>query len=282
MTYDHLVVDGDNMLYRAYFKFGQFNSKAGEPSGIIFGLPYMLRGLLTKVKPTLVSVAFDGGRDKARTDILPGYKIREPKLNFDKEAFDSQKAIVMELLQHMNCMVVWKKGTEADDHIYSLARRGTAGGASTCIVSADKDFHQLISDSVHVWYPSKEIMLTPKNLHNYFPYKPEEALQYLCLTGDDSDKIPGVPGIGEKRARQFMDGTYKYSNMKTLQETVKRNKKLIDLRHHWIFHNRGTKVPYLNEKPHFNMIEIAKVARRFDCSTLTKVDFITGFKELGQ
>ena len=53
MTYDHLVVDGDNMLYRAYFKFGQFNSKAGEPSGIIFGLPYMLRGLLTKVKPML-------------------------------------------------------------------------------------------------------------------------------------------------------------------------------------------------------------------------------------
>jgi len=277
---DHLIIDGDNMLYRAYFKFGQLTSKAGEPSGIIFGFPYMLRGLLTRIKPALVSVAFDGGRDKARTNILPGYKIREPKLGFDKEAFDSQKAIIMDLLQNMNCRVIYKRGTEADDHIYSLARYDTKMSASTVIVSADKDFHQLISPSVHVWYPPKEILLTPKNLNKYFPYTPEEALPYLCLIGDSSDKIPGVPGIGEKRARQFMDGTYKYANMKLLQETVKRNKQLIDLRHHWIFHNRGNKVPYLNEKSRFNMIEIAKVARRFDCSTLTKVDFITGFKDL--
>ena len=276
----HLVIDGDNMLYRAYFKFGQFTSKTGEPSGIIFGLPYMLRGLLTKVKPFMVTVAFDGGRDKARTDILPGYKIREPKLGFDKEAFMEQKMVIMGLLQNMNCMVVHKLGTEADDHIYTLARHDTLNDIETVIVSADKDFHQMISEMVTVWYPNKDIMLTHKNLHRYFPYTPTEALQYLCLTGDDSDKIPGVPGIGEKRARQFMDGTYNYPNMKVLQETVKRNRKLIDLRHHWIFHNRGTKVPYLNEKPRFNMIEIAKVARRYDCTTLTRVDFITGFKDL--
>lgn len=284
-----MIIDGDNLLYRAYFKFGGLSSKDGSPSGCIFGFPYILRSLLTKVHPTKVISAFDGGRHAARLAVLPGYKVREQKLGFDKEAFVSQKEVVMGLLPSLGVWVAQQKGLEADDIIYSLVRRYKSMGWKITIVSGDKDFHQLIDEDVEVYVPSKEVFLHTHTCKKYYGYTPEECVDYLILDGDKSDKIPGVPGMGDKTIRKFLDefgsiqnylnsGAKKYP--KLTRELYLRNRLLIDLAYFFRKTGRIKHIPLTTESVRFNMIEVAKVARKYDANTLVKTEFIDGFKKL--
>lgn len=96
-----LLIDGDNALHRALHKFGGFTSKEGAPSSMIFGFPYILRRALIKFEPDMVIAAFDGGRHEDRLAILPTYKLREHKEDFDYEAYVAQKEVVMNLMVNM-------------------------------------------------------------------------------------------------------------------------------------------------------------------------------------
>lgn len=284
-----LLIDGDNMLYRAYFKFGNLHSE-GQSTGIIFGFPYMVRSLITKFKPNKIIAVFDGGCADYRRELLPGYKVREPKLGFDADSFRYQKEVVRELMMVLNCYVVWRKGCEADDLIYHTITHHPDWDIT--LVSADKDFHQLIREGLSVWYPPKDILLTSKNLKRYFPYTPEECLDYLCLIGDDSDKIPNIPQCGEKTARKFLDT---YGSIKNWWPTtdnpfrvsrdqamaiIKRNKRLISLRWYYLLKGRKQEIPYMNTKPKFDMVWVGKIARQYQVNTLIKTDFIEGFKNI--
>lgn len=293
MSKEHVVIiDGDNILHRAYHRFGEFASSSGKLSSMIFGAPIMVRGLITKLKPTKLIITFDGGSNPIRKRILPGYRQREQKLGFDFENFQEQKAIVKKLFMDLAVTVVWSEQTEADDWIYTLARKYR--NTQVTIVSGDKDFHQLINDTTNIYYPSKEILLTTKSLKNRFGYTPSETVDYLILTGDKSDKIPGYGGIGEKRARQFLDvaGSIKHYlgeptpgtkiDKDKLLELYKRNRKLIDLAYFYRKYNRKNKLPILNPQPLLDLPAVAKVAREYEITTLVKVDFLTGFKKLAE
>ena len=285
-----MLVDGENLLYRVFYKFGGLTSKDGTPSECIYGLPYVLRSLLTKLKPNRVIVAFDGGRDSSRLEKLPGYKDREKRLGFDFTSFSSQKGVLMALLPSLNCQVVYARGFEADDLIYLLTRKYADWDIT--IVSGDKDFHQLISDTISIYYPNKEIILTGKNLKHYFEYTPKECVDYLCLIGDKSDKIPGVPGIGPKRARQFLDkwgsikayldsGSNEYP--KLTKGLYRLNKYLIDLRYFYILQRKNfRKLGITKSSGGINLIEVAKISRKYNINTFVKTDFIDGFKRLGK
>lgn len=285
-----MLVDGDNLLYRAFYKFGGLTSKDGTPSGCLFGFPYILRSLLTKVKPDQVICVFDGGRDKSRMEKLPGYKEREKKLGFDAQAFYNQKKWVMDLLPNLSCWVVWHEGMEADDLIHKVTRRYVKKDWEVVIISGDKDFHQLITDTVSVYQPNKEIFLTPKNLKHYTGYSPEECVDYLCLIGDKSDKIPGARGIGEKRARQFLDKygsirAYLNSGNKDYPQVTKDvynlNRYLIDLRYFYIKNRQFMRgIPLTTSQVMVNLIEVAKVSRKFNINTFIKIDFIDGYKRI--
>lgn len=285
-----MIIDGDNGLHRAYHKYGGFATMDGKPSSVIFGFPYMVRSMITKIKPDKVYCTFDGGSSVHRKAILPGYKDREQRLDFDKENFYSQKEIARQLMMDLAITVVWEIGVEADDLIYRLVRKHKK---DTCIiVSGDKDFHQLINDKVSVFSPHKEIELTPKNLHRYYPYHPHEVVDYLVLTGDKSDKVPGYGGIGEKRARQFLDAhtsiknylktytpAFKYDPIK-MAEVYRVNRTVVDLAYFYRKHLRKTPIPILNPDPVLKLAAVAKVAREYQVTTLTKAEFLKTFKDL--
>lgn len=288
-----LIIDGDNMLHRAYHKYGGFTNTSGKPSSMIFGFPYMVRTALTRFKPTKVYAVFDGGRSKHRLDILPEYKNRDQKLGFDYENFQEQKATIKQLMIDLAITVVWGPHYEADDLIYMLCRKHRDD--KVVILSGDKDFHQLISDNISIYSPHKEIELTTKNLRNHFGYEPWEVVDYLCLTGDKSDKIPGYGGVGEIRAKQFISKfgsiknfllSYNSSMGKTLDPNklaivYKQNRTLIDLAYFYRkFHRKKVELPVLNPDPILKLAAIAMVAREYEVTTLTKSDFISAFKTL--
>ena len=287
-----LIIDGNNMLYRAYYKFKNLRTQSGVLSGVIYGFPYILHSIIKQQNPDKVVVVFDGGRDQVRMDLLPTYKKRESKGDFDKDNFYTQKAEVEKLLTLLGIPIVAVPKKEADDIIYLLCRKLRKKN-SICIVSSDKDFKQLISPKVSVWDPKAGMRYTHKNIEKEIGYTPAQTVDYLIMDGDTSDNIPGMKGIGEKTIRKFMDEygsikSYLLSNhtdkkfpKSQLEEVFLRNRILIDLK---LFYRRYLnklevsikypKVKKVNEK------ELAYFCAKYEIQTFLKSDFIKTFNRL--
>jgi len=284
-----IIVDGNNLLYRCYFKFSGIASKSGKPSSMVFGYPYVLKSLISKFKPVKVYNVFDGGRSRKRLEILPSYKEREPKLGFDIDDFREQKEIVKNLLPYLNTYVTWERYQEADDLIYQLVRK-LRKKYNIIIVSSDKDFNQLVTPHIVCHNPHKGIEITEKNMQHRYGYIPRECVDYLILSGDKSDNIPGYIGMGPVKIREFLDtyssiANYLKSNMQykkldnaLLASLYKQNKCLIDLAYYYRKFNRGNKIPLI--KPNFDNIEIRQIAQEYDILTFNKKDFLQTFKSL--
>lgn len=285
-----LIIDGNNLLFRCYFKFSGMVSKAGIPSSMVFGYPYVLKSLIGKFNPEKVFNVFDGGRSKERLKRLPTYKQKDPKLGFDIDDFRDQKSVIMDFLPSLNTYTLWEKYQEADDLIYSLVRKYQKTH-KIIIVSSDKDFNQLVSDNVWCHNPHKGIEITPKNMKHRFNYEPHECVDYLILDGDSSDNIPGYKGMGEKRIREFLDmhssiSNYLSSNMQyksinnaLLADIYKRNKYLIDLAYYYRKFNRKKPIP-ITGRPNFNQPKIWAFSSKYDITTFNKKDFQKPFKTL--
>lgn len=238
-----LIIDGNNMLYRAYYKFQNLRTSKGVLSGVIYGFPYIMNALIKSHLPDDVIVVFDGGRDKKRMEISPDYKgSRKIKLGFDAEDFYRQRDEVIKILHILGIKVLYQKHKEADDLIW-LATRRIKRHCQVVIVSSDKDFNQLISKNVSIWNPKLDKRVTHKNCKELTGYEPHQCVDYLTFTGDASDNIKGVPGIGEKRAKDFLEmgqsiESYLLSNDKELKGFEKSkledvfliNRKLIGIR----------------------------------------------------
>ena len=287
-----LIVDGNNLLFRCYFKFAGMFSKSGKPSSVLFGYPYVLKSLITKFKPYKVYNVFDGSRSKKRLEILPTYKQKDPKLGLDIEDLRNQKSLLMKILPAFNTYVVWEKYQEADDLIYLLTRK-LKDKYDLIIVSSDKDFNQLITPTIICHNPNKGIEITEKNIKHRFGYEPHQCVDYLIMDGDSSDNIPGYKGMGEKRITDFLNQyasiayylsnnlQYKKLNNALLAEVYKRNKYLIDLAYYYRKFNRGKKVPYIG-KPKFDRNKIWRFASIYDINTFNKKDFLQTYKTLNQ
>ena len=285
-----VLVDGNNLLYRCYFKFGGMVNKQGLPSSMVFGYPYVLKSLINKFNPKKVINVFDGGKSPERVKLLPDYKKREPKLGFDIDDFRVQKQVIMGLLPALNTSVIWQRHHEADDLIYMLARKYQRK-YKIIIISSDKDFNQLVNENVICHNPHKGIEITPKNMGHRFGYEPHECVDWLILEGDKSDNIPGYKGMGEKRIRDFLNmhssiAIYLKSNMQykkldnaLLADIYKRNRCLIDLAYYFRKFNRGMKIPFVG-KPRFAKHYIWEIADQYDINTFKKKDFLEPFKNL--
>jgi DNA polymerase-1 len=285
-----LIVDGNNLAYRAYYKFSGLTGPGGKPTSCIYGFPFILKSIISKFKPDYVYVVFDGHKDKRRCKIHPSYKERKQKLGFDFEDFKRQKEEVMALVTRLNCQVIFHSEMEADDLIYLLCRRLRG---EKMILSSDKDFNQLVNAETSIYNPSKEIRITTKTIERHFGYTPEQAVDYLCLTGDSSDNIPGYPGIGEKRGMDFLkehssirkflksNAQHKLIKNALLAEIYTRNRYLIDLRYFYRKFLLGLQIPKLG-KPLFDAIYVAKISRQYAINTFSKTDFLITFKNLKQ
>ncbi len=202
------LLDAMALIYRAYFalsKNPRINSKGMNTSAIV-GFNNTLYEVLKNEKPTHIGVAFDMFAPTVRHTDFEDYKA-----NREEIPEDIAKALpyIRDLLNGYNIPVLGMEGYEADDIIGTLAKRAEKDGFTTYMMTPDKDFGQLVSENIFMYKPARmgnkaEILGVREVCEKYSIERPEQLIDILGLWGDASDNIPGVPGIGEKRAKELI------------------------------------------------------------------------------
>lgn len=208
----HLLVDGYNLAYRSFYAVPDLHTQGGFPSNAITGWLRTLLKLQEREKPHAVYVFFDLGGGQRQLELLPSYKAQRKE---SPEAFLKQIPLIKELSTLMGFAVIEKEGVEADDCIASMAHRLAQDAQNAVyIVSADKDFAQLVSDRVYQLLPPATpkqspdwICLDKNGVEAKWGIAPSQIVDYLALIGDSSDNIPGLPGVGPKTALSWL-GTH--------------------------------------------------------------------------
>lgn len=286
-----LIIDGNNLAHRAQHKFN-LTTAAGVPSSVVYGFIYVLNSMLKRFPSDQVIAVFDGGSHPERLRVLPGYKDREGRMDDEEhKAFISQLSFLRDILPSLGVMVAHKRFMEADDLIHSIVRRYPK--AYKTIVSSDKDFVQLLGSNTKIYNPYKDAIISTLNCEAVFGYKHTESVDYLCLDGDKSDKIPGVPGMGPKRIREFLDEfesveEYLESDNKgkwvkyPIEQVWKLNKKIIDLR---MFYNLFLRKEPLYIAPAMEVDEDkvhSTLFRKYQVRLFSNPDVIKNFKNLNR
>ena len=197
------LVDASVYLFRAWFSMpDDFVNDAGEPTNAVYGFTGFLCNLLEQTGAQHVAVAFDISLSKSyRNEIYPEYKAnRDPAPVELKRQFGWARAVA----EAMGLSCYADERYEADDLIGTLAEYWRTQGHPICVVTADKDLAQLVGEDDHWWDFSRNIKLNPRQLTEKFGVLPEQMADYLALTGDAVDNIPGVPGIGPKSASALL------------------------------------------------------------------------------
>lgn len=203
------LLDAYALIYRAFFAFSKnprINSK-GQNTSAAFGFTTALLEILTKEKPTHLAVVFDGpGGSTIRQEDFAAYKAnREEMPEGIREMIDAIKKII----RAMNIPVIQINGYEADDIIGTLSKQAERDGFITYMVTPDKDFGQLVTEKSLIYRPSRggdgAAILGVKEVCEKFEVENTlQVIDILGLWGDASDNIPGIPGIGEKRAKELV------------------------------------------------------------------------------
>ncbi len=227
------LIDGSALFYRSYFAFIRnplINSK-GENTSAVFGFASSLMKILMDEKPDYLAVVFDTKEPTFRHQKYPEYKATREKM---PEEMIIQYPRIIELVDAFDIPFLEKPGYEADDVIATLARQASEQGIETLMVTGDKDFMQLISplSKMYVIRPGKDVeILTLDLLKERFNMTPEQVIDYLALMGDSSDNVPGVPGVGEKTAKELIKDYHDLDNLyQNLDKVTKKalHQKLIE------------------------------------------------------
>lgn len=196
-----LLVDAPYHAFRAYHGIqSDMRAPDGFPTRALFGFARVLLAMLRDEKPDYVALVFDKG-DSFRNELLPTYKGQRPDMPADLR---EQWGELAPLAEAFGFVVIAIPGTEADDVIGTLAVRFAGPELDVLICSGDKDFGQLVNDHIHVYDPIKKVESGPAEVRERWGVGPERIIDLLSLMGDTVDNVPGVPGVGEKKAAQFI------------------------------------------------------------------------------
>ncbi|MEE8301432.1 MAG: 5'-3' exonuclease H3TH domain-containing protein, partial [Candidatus Tectomicrobia bacterium] len=196
------LVDGSSYVYRAFFAIRQsLATTQGLPTQAVFGFKNMLDKLIRQEKPDYIAVVFDERGPTFRHEIDPTYKAHRPPMPDDMAV---QLPYIHRLLDALNIPRLSLSGYEADDILGTLARRFEAEGCDVVVVSGDKDFCQLVTQHVIMLDTMKDQRTGIPEVKERFGVEPDRVIEILGLMGDSSDNIPGVPGVGEKTAKQLI------------------------------------------------------------------------------
>ncbi|GDX81945.1 DNA polymerase [Deltaproteobacteria bacterium] len=197
-----LLIDTPNQIFRAYYGIQtDMRSPDGFPTRALFGFTRILKALVRDLKPDFVACVFDHGAD-ARMALWPEYKGTRPDMPDDLR---QQWPEFEPLCTAFGFKVLGLPGTEADDIIGTLARRFASPDLEVQIVSGDKDFGQLVNDWIHVLDIGKNVVMDRAGVIEKWGVPPEKIVDLLALMGDTSDNVPGIAGVGPKKAAQFIE-----------------------------------------------------------------------------
>ncbi|MGH2711532.1 MAG: 5'-3' exonuclease H3TH domain-containing protein, partial [Actinomycetota bacterium] len=200
------LLDGHSLSYRAFFALPvDLATTSGQVTNAVYGFTSMLIKLLTEEKPDRIVVAFDKGRPTVRLAQYAEYKAGRTEA---PDEFRQQLPLIKEVLDTLGIPTIAIEGHEADDAIGTLALRAVEQGMEVVIVTADRDFFQLVRPGIRVMFNRKGISdivdYDERAVEERFGLPPEKYLDYVALKGDPSDNIPGVPGVGEKTASKLI------------------------------------------------------------------------------
>ncbi|MCC9600568.1 DNA polymerase I [Stieleria sp. JC731] len=215
------LLDGMALIYRAHFaliRSPRFTS-GGQCTSAVFGMLNTVTDILVKHEPTHIACAFDTSEPTQRHEAFPEYKAHRDAM---PEDLSSQIPLVDRLLEALNITIIRRPGYEADDVIGTLAHQAESQGFETWMVTPDKDYHQLVTEHIHVYRPGSkggqaEVLGIDEVCKHWEIENVRQVIDVLGLMGDSSDNIPGVPGIGPKTAKKLVA---EYGSVEGLLENV--------------------------------------------------------------
>ena len=191
------LIDGSAYIYRAYHAIRSLANSKGLPTNAAFGFTRMLIKLIEDRTPEYVVMFFDAKGPTFRHEIYQDYKANRPPM---PEDLSIQIPYIKEITHGFNIPVIEMQGFEADDLIGTFRYQAEKAGFFVVMVTGDKDFVQLVTDNAVIWDPMKEKTIDIKTVRDDFGVEPYQMIDVMALSGDASDNIPGVPGIGPKTA----------------------------------------------------------------------------------
>ena len=223
-----VLIDGYGFLFRAYHSMPPLKNPAGLVVGALYGYSNMILKIRESLDASHIAVILDSGSKTFRNDIYAKYKANRPPA---PEDLIPQFPLVREVSRAMNIVTIDQKGVEADDIIATLATKATKEGFAVTVISSDKDLMQLIDEQTSLYDPLKQKIIDKEAVFEKFGVYPKNMLDLLALSGDASDNIPGVAGIGPKTAAELI-GKYNdlvgiYENIEEIKQP-KRKQTLID------------------------------------------------------
>ncbi|TCT24996.1 DNA polymerase I [Melghiribacillus thermohalophilus] len=206
MTKKLILMDGNSILYRAFFALPLLNNDKGVYTNAVYGFSTILLKMLEEEQPTHMLVAFDAGKTTFRHETYKEYKGGRQKT---PPELSEQFPIVKELLNAFGISHYELDQYEADDIIGTMAEQAKKNDFKVKIISGDRDLLQLVDDSVEVAVTKKGISnvetYTPSDLKEKIGIRHDQVIDMKALMGDSSDNIPGVPGVGEKTAVKLLN-----------------------------------------------------------------------------
>ncbi len=214
------LIDGNSLLFRAYYGVhSRLTRGDGTPTGAVYGFLNMILPILSAAKPDDRFVCiFDASRITFRQDIYPEYKANRTETPAD---LISQSYLIREGLSALGMPVLCIPGVEADDVIATLARQNCDAPRATRIITSDKDLMQLVSDCVFLYDGMKNIEIHEPQVLEKFGVSPDRVIDVQSLMGDSSDNVPGVPGIGPKKAAELINQFGNLDNLYANLDDVK-------------------------------------------------------------
>jgi DNA polymerase-1 len=263
------LIDGSAYIHRAYHAIRGLSNSKGLPTNAVFGFTRILLKLIQDRSPVYAAMLFDAKGPTFRHDMYQDYKANRPPM---PEDLAMQIPYIKEVTKGFNLPVIEKTGYEADDLIGTLARLAESAGYTVVMVTGDKDFVQLVTDNATIWDPMKDEVIDTDVVRQKFDVTPSQMIDVMGLSGDTSDNIPGVPGIGPKTALALIKI---HGDMESLYENIdqltkkKQKENLIRFRDQ-AFLSRDlvridVRAPLAFEPDHFRLVEpdAAELSRLF-------------------
>ncbi len=196
-----VLIDGSSYLYRAFYALPGLTAPSGQPTGAIYGVLTMLHKLIKDERPNFLGVVFDAPGKNFRHELFPEYKANRAST---PEDLIVQIEPLLTAIKNLGLPLIRVKGVEADDVIGTLAKEAEQRGINILIATGDKDFTQIVSDKITLLDTMKNRLTDRSVVIEKFGLPPEQIVDFLTLSGDASDNIPGVPKVGPKTAVKWL------------------------------------------------------------------------------
>ncbi|MEW6041295.1 MAG: DNA polymerase I [Elusimicrobiota bacterium] len=281
------VIDGNSYLHRAYHALPPLATSKGEQINAVFGFFKMVLKIIKRYAPDYIAVCFDLPGATFRHKQFEQYKATRKKMD---EELVSQIPISKDVLKALSIPIFEREGYEADDLIASLAEKNNKMNIKTVIVTGDKDTLQLVEDNVNVLNEPKDILYTTDKVIEKYGVKPDQLIDLFALSGDKTDNVPGVPGIGEKTATKLIQ---EFGNIETIinnfdrlpekiTSKIKSNTEKLKISKELITLDRNIDIEFTPEKctlKEFSMEKIIPILNRLELSPAILDDLIKSPKK---